>query len=73
VKRFFAEKQIGFFLNVDFIGHVALVAVLTEAAGTTVRLHGRAGGLAKGPESKQNGGEIGPLAAETWIFGEGCS
>jgi hypothetical protein len=29
-----------------------------------VRLHGRTRGLAKGPESKQNGDEIGSLAAE---------
>jgi GNAT superfamily N-acetyltransferase len=29
-KRRFSEREIEFFLNVDFIGHVALVAVLSE-------------------------------------------
>ena len=29
-KRSFSEREIEFFLNVDFIGHVALAAVLTE-------------------------------------------
>jgi RimJ/RimL family protein N-acetyltransferase len=29
-KRSFSEREIEFFLNVDFIGHVALVAVLSE-------------------------------------------
>jgi RimJ/RimL family protein N-acetyltransferase len=30
-KRSFSEREIGFFLNVDFVGHVALVAVLDES------------------------------------------
>jgi RimJ/RimL family protein N-acetyltransferase len=29
-KRTFSEKEIDFYLNVDFVGHVALVAVLEE-------------------------------------------
>lgn len=29
-KRSFSEREIEFFLNVDFIGHVALVAVISE-------------------------------------------
>ena len=29
-KRSFSEREIEFFLNVDFVGHVALVAVLSE-------------------------------------------
>jgi RimJ/RimL family protein N-acetyltransferase len=29
-KRRFSEREIEFFLNVDFVGHVALVAVLSE-------------------------------------------
>jgi GNAT superfamily N-acetyltransferase len=36
VKRFFTDKEIDFFLNVDFVGHVALVAVLNDAGGTIV-------------------------------------
>jgi GNAT superfamily N-acetyltransferase len=30
VKRFFTDKEIDFFLNVDFVDHVALVAVLDD-------------------------------------------
>ena len=41
VKRFFTDKEIAFFLNVDFVDHVALVAVLTEAGGTTIVGGGR--------------------------------
>ena len=41
VKRGFSEKEIAFFLNVDFIDHVALVAVLTEGGGTTIVGGGR--------------------------------
>jgi GNAT superfamily N-acetyltransferase len=41
VKRFFTDKEIAFFLNVDFVDHVALVAVLTEAGGTTIIGGGR--------------------------------
>jgi len=31
-KRSFTEKEVAFFLDVDFIGHMALVAVLNEGA-----------------------------------------
>ena len=41
VKRFFTNKEIDFFLNVDFVDHVALVAVLTEAGRTTIVGGGR--------------------------------
>jgi GNAT superfamily N-acetyltransferase len=41
VKRFFTEKEIAFFLNVDFVDHVALVAVLTDAGRTTIVGGGR--------------------------------
>jgi GNAT superfamily N-acetyltransferase len=41
VKRFFTEKEIAFFLDVDFVDHVALVAVLTEAGRTTIVGGGR--------------------------------
>ncbi len=30
VKRYFSDKEVGFFLNVDFKSHVALVAVVEE-------------------------------------------
>ncbi len=40
-KRSFSEKEIAFFLNVDFVDHVALVAVLSEAGGTTIIGGGR--------------------------------
>jgi RimJ/RimL family protein N-acetyltransferase len=32
VKRHFSEQEIAFFLNVDFVNHVALVAVVEEGA-----------------------------------------
>jgi GNAT superfamily N-acetyltransferase len=41
VKRSFTDKEISFFLNVDFVDHVALVAVLTEAGRTTIVGGGR--------------------------------
>jgi len=41
VKRFFTDKEIDFFLNVDFVDHVALVAVLNEAGATTIVGGGR--------------------------------
>jgi len=41
VKRFFSDKEIDFFLNVDFVGHVALVAVLDDAGATTIVGGGR--------------------------------
>jgi len=41
VKRFFTDKEIDFFLNVDFVDHVALVAVLSEAGATTIVGGGR--------------------------------
>jgi GNAT superfamily N-acetyltransferase len=41
VKRFFSDKEIAFFLNVDFVDHVALVAVLAEAGRTTIVGGGR--------------------------------
>lgn len=40
-KRFFSEKEIDFYLNVDFVGHVALVAVVDEAAGPVIAGGGR--------------------------------
>jgi RimJ/RimL family protein N-acetyltransferase len=36
VKRNFSEQEISFFLNVDFVMHVALVAVLTEHGQSTL-------------------------------------
>ncbi len=33
LKRHFSEQEIAFFLNVDFVSHVALVAVIDEGAG----------------------------------------
>jgi GNAT superfamily N-acetyltransferase len=41
VKRFFTDKEISFFLNVDFVDHVALVAVLSEPGRTTIVGGGR--------------------------------
>ncbi|SEN94301.1 Protein N-acetyltransferase, RimJ/RimL family [Rhodospirillales bacterium URHD0017] len=35
-KRHFSEREIDFFLNVDFKDHVALVAVLSEAGGAMI-------------------------------------
>lgn len=40
-KRSFSEREIEFFLNVDFINHVALVAVLTEGGQQTIVGGGR--------------------------------
>src|SRR3974377_1866383 len=34
-KRFFSDEEIAFFVNVDFVNHVALVAALTEGARRT--------------------------------------
>ena len=40
-KRSFSEKEIDFYLNVDFVSHVALVAVVDEAAGPVIAGGGR--------------------------------
>jgi RimJ/RimL family protein N-acetyltransferase len=40
-KRSFSEKEIEFFLNVDFVAHVALVAVVDEVAGPVIAGGGR--------------------------------
>jgi RimJ/RimL family protein N-acetyltransferase len=40
-KRSFTEKEIEFYLNVDFVSHVALVAVVDEAAGPVIAGGGR--------------------------------
>jgi RimJ/RimL family protein N-acetyltransferase len=40
-KRSFTEKEIDFYLNVDFVRHVALVAVVDEAAGPAIVGGGR--------------------------------
>ena len=36
VKRKFSEKEISFFVNVDFVNHVALVAVLSQEGRPTI-------------------------------------
>ncbi len=41
VKRFFTDKEIAFFMNIDFIDHVALIAVLNEAGRTRIIGGGR--------------------------------
>src|SRR6478735_3517813 len=41
VKHEFTEQQIASFLNIDFIGHVALVAVVEESARPTIVGGGR--------------------------------
>jgi len=41
VKRDFTEKEIAFFLNIDFINHVALVAVVDEGGRPTIVGGGR--------------------------------
>lgn len=41
VRRGFSEKEQALFLNVDFVGHVALVAVLTEAGSQAIVGGGR--------------------------------
>ncbi len=40
-KRSFSEKEIEFYLNVDFVSHVALVAVLEEAGQPVIVGGGR--------------------------------
>jgi RimJ/RimL family protein N-acetyltransferase len=39
-KRDFSEKEIAFFLNIDFTNHVALVAVIEEEGGRAVIIAG---------------------------------
>jgi RimJ/RimL family protein N-acetyltransferase len=41
VKRYFTEKEISFFVNVDFINHVALVAIAEEDGQPTIVGGGR--------------------------------
>ena len=41
VKRDFTEKEVAFFLNIDFIHHVALVAVVDEGGKPTIVGGGR--------------------------------
>jgi GNAT superfamily N-acetyltransferase len=41
VKRGFTEQEIAFFLNIDFIDHVALVAVVEEGGRPTIAGGGR--------------------------------
>ena len=40
-KRSFTEKEIDYYLNVDFMGHVALVAVVDEPGGPAIAGGGR--------------------------------
>ena len=40
-KRGFSEKEVDFFLNIDFTTHVALVAVVEEGARTVIVAGGR--------------------------------
>jgi hypothetical protein len=40
-KREFSEKERAFFLNVDFVGHVALVAVVEVAGAAEIAAGGR--------------------------------
>jgi GNAT superfamily N-acetyltransferase len=40
-KRSFSQKEIDFYLNVDFVGHVALVAVLEEGGRQVIAGGGR--------------------------------
>jgi RimJ/RimL family protein N-acetyltransferase len=40
-KRSFSEKEIEYYLNVDFVSHVALVAVVDDAAGPVLAGGGR--------------------------------
>jgi len=40
-RRSFSEKEIEYYLNVDFVGHVALVAVVDAAAGPVIAGGGR--------------------------------
>jgi GNAT superfamily N-acetyltransferase len=41
LRRSFSEKEVGFFLNVDFVSHVALVAVVTVGERATIAGGGR--------------------------------
>jgi GNAT superfamily N-acetyltransferase len=41
VRRYFSEKEVDFFLNVDFINHVALVAVVNEGDRAVIIAGGR--------------------------------
>ena len=40
-KRYFSDKEIAFFVNVDFINHVALVAIVEEGGQPTIVGGGR--------------------------------
>ena len=40
-KRGFSDKERAFFMNVDFVNHVALVAALKETGGTSIVAGGR--------------------------------
>ena len=40
-KRYFSDKEIAFFVNVDFVNHVALVAVVDEGGRPTIVGGGR--------------------------------
>jgi RimJ/RimL family protein N-acetyltransferase len=40
-KRHFSEKEVAFFVNVDFVGHVALVAVVEEGDRAVIVAGGR--------------------------------
>jgi RimJ/RimL family protein N-acetyltransferase len=40
-KRHFSEKEVAFFVNVDFVGHVALVAVVEEGGHAVIAAGGR--------------------------------
>ena len=40
-KRYFSDKEIAFFVNVDFVNHVALVAVVEEGGRPTIVGGGR--------------------------------
>ena len=40
-KRHFSEKEVAFFVNVDFVGHVALVAVVEEGGHPVIAAGGR--------------------------------
>jgi GNAT superfamily N-acetyltransferase len=40
-KRFFSKKEVAFFLDIDFINHVALVAVVKEGNRTAIVAGGR--------------------------------
>jgi GNAT superfamily N-acetyltransferase len=40
-KRYFSDKEVASFINVDFVNHVALVAVVDEAEGPAIVAGGR--------------------------------